>query len=172
MTSSDRSDSSTSPGNAATVPQQWQSYEEMAARSAREVMQDLDRLNELLRYDNSPQRDSEADRRNSGDRRADERREFVAEIVLLATSARTGEPDVSPFDFVRGQTQNLSASGVAFLTEQPLEGDSHIALLRHPDYSTPQWCFELTLFRSEQLADDQWEHGAVLRPLVPGVRRR
>jgi hypothetical protein len=172
MTSSNRPGSSTSQSSSTTVSQQWQSYEEMAARSAREVMQDLDRLNELLRYDNSPQRDSETDRRGLGDRRADERREFVTEIVLLATRAETGEPERGQFDFVRGQTQNLSGSGVAFATEQPLDGDSHIALLRHPDYLTPQWCFELTLFRSEQVADDQWEHGAVLRPLVPGVRRR
>jgi hypothetical protein len=172
MTSSNRPNASTSQSSLATVSQQWQSYEEMAARSAREVMQDLDRLNELLRCAGSSQDAAEADRRSRGDRRADERREFVTEIVLLQTGAGNAQPDGGPFDFVRGQTQNLSTSGVAFLTEQPLEGDSHIALLRHPDFSTPQWCFELTLFRSQQLADDQWEHGAVLRALVPGIRRR
>ena len=135
-------------------------------------MQDLDRLNELLRYDSSALDDSATDRRSSADRRADERREFVTEIVLLQADAENAESEGGQFDFVRGQTQNLSASGVAFVTEQPLDGDSHIALLRHPDFAAPQRCFELTLFRSEQVADDQWRHGAVLRPLVPGVRRR
>ena len=174
MTSSDLPDSSTSQGSSATASQQRQSYEESALRSAREVMQDLDRLNELLRYDSSALDDSATDRRSSADRRADERREFVTEIVLLQTETAKpeGEAENEPIEFIRGQTQNLSASGVGFVTEQPLDGDSHVALLRHPDYATPQWCFELTLFRSEQIADDQWEHGAVLRPLVPGVRRR
>jgi hypothetical protein len=172
MTSSDRSDPSTSHGRSATASQQWQSYEEMALRSAREVMQDLDRLNELLRYDSSSDVNSESDRRSREDRRADERREFVTEIVLLQTEAANEEPEGGQIDFVRGQTLNLSASGVAFQTEQSLDGDSHIALLRHPHYPRPQLCFELTLFRSQQVSDDQWEHGAVLRPLVPGLRRR
>lgn len=174
MTSSNRSEASTSPGSSATVSQQWQSYEEMAARSAREVMQDLDRLNELLRSDGSPHEDSETGRRSSEDRRSDERREFVTEVLLLQTETANPEDETESgqIEFIRGQTQNLSASGVAFVTEQPLDGDSHIALLRHPDYPTPQWCFELTLFRSEQLTDEQWKHGAVLRPLVPGARRR
>lgn len=170
--SSDRPDSSISQNSSATASQQRQSYEEMAARSAREVMQDLDRLNELLRCESSPLDDSATDRRSRRDRRADERREFITEIVLLQTEAANAETESGQISFVRGQTQDLSASGVAFVTEQPLDGDSHIALLRHPDFATPQWCFELTLFRSEQLADDQWKHGAVLRPLVPGVRRR
>ena len=169
--SSDRPDSSSSPNSSATASQQRQSYEEMAARSAREVMQDLDRLNELLRCDSSPLDDSGTDRRSRQDRRADERRELITEIVLLQTETSDADAEMGQIDFVRGRTQNLSARGVAFVTEQPLDGDSHIALLRHPDYHKPQFCFELTLFRSEQVADAQWKHGAVLRPLVPAVRR-
>jgi len=132
------------------------------------MLQDLDRLDELLSRANRSLGNAESDRDATGNRRRDERRNVLTEIVIVQPTAENTEHDRNAFAFVLGQTLNLSVSGVAFVTPGSLDGDSHLALLRHPDFPATQSCFELTLFRSRELADGQWEHGAVLRPLVPG----
>ncbi len=128
-----------------------------------QVLQNLDRLDELLSRVGSSSTDGvEAERRQV------ERRKVMTEIVVVPQAAETSGDNDTAFNFVEGQTLNLSTSGVAFVTSKALNGDSYLSLLRHPDYPSSPCCFELTLFRSRQLADGQWEHGAVLRPLVPG----
>jgi hypothetical protein len=168
MTSFDQPDSSTPENPSVVMPQQLDSREADAPRSRADVLQDLDRLDELLSRATRELDDTEAERSSGEDRRRDERRDVFTEIVIVQP-ATTGNREYSKgITLVQGQTLNLSASGVAFVTPKPLVDDSLVALLRHPDFPAPQCCFELTLFRSRELADGQWEHGAVLRPLVPG----
>ena len=128
-----------------------------------QVLQNLDRLDELLsRAGRSSSDCVEAERRQA------ERRNVMTEILVVQQDVDSSDDSDTAFNFVEGQTLNLSTSGVAFVTSEALNGDSYLALLRHPDYPSSPCCFELTLFRSRQLADGQWEHGALLRPLVPG----
>ncbi|MHC4878303.1 MAG: hypothetical protein ACYTGL_17775 [Planctomycetota bacterium] len=128
-----------------------------------QVLQNLDRLDELLSRAGSSSSEGV-----TAERRQVERRNVMTQIVVVQQAAETSGENDAEFNFVEGQTLNLSTSGVAFVTSRQLNGDSFLALLRHPDYQTTPCCFELTLFRSRQLADGQWEHGAVLRPLVSG----
>ena len=127
-----------------------------------QVLQNLDRLDELLSraVTSSPVG-------MTTERRQVERRSVMTKIIVIQQDAALSDQDASDFAFTEGLTLNVSNSGVAFVTAQALNGDSYLALLRHPDHPSTQCCFELTLFRSRQLADGQWEHGAVLRPLVP-----
>ncbi|MBI1313546.1 hypothetical protein GC176_19825 [bacterium] len=170
MTNSNRPDFSASQSVPAAAPLQSGLLDPTTARSASDVLQDLDRLDQLLTRANRSldQSEFESDRLSTEDRRRDERRNLLTEIVIVRLDSGNTDAGGGPIEFVRGQTLNLSVGGVAFVTEQPLIGDSHIALLRHPDFPVPRCCFELTLFRSQQLAGGRWEYGAVLRPLVPG----
>lgn len=173
MTSSDRPDFSNSQKRSTTSQQQLaDSAEQANVRSAPEVLQDLDRLDDLLARANRSLDDAAVEGRATEDRRRDERRNVFTEIVIVQSDSAGASTDSEAFDFMHGQTLNLSVSGVAFVTPKPLVGDSHVALLRHPDFPAPRCCFELMLFRSRQLTDGQWEHGAVLRPLVPGPATR
>lgn len=144
-----------------------------AVRGTPDVLSDLERLDQVLcRETDRPvlhelTREREALPGTSEDRRRQDRHPLVMPIAILQV-ADDERDDRLPCQLLHGQTLNLSPSGIAFVTPQPLTGDSVIAVFRHPDHgNVPAW-FALTVFRSRQVDAVQWEHGAVLRSLVPG----
>ena len=169
MTNSNPAENPTRLADAQKTPPQETATQPCDVRRPPEVLQDLDRLEAVLSQVDGASAETSgqnADEHKFVDRRRDERRTVCTEIVLVETARAGASPR---FSVLQGRTLNLSHSSVAFVTAERLASELAVAFLQHPDFPASQYCFELTLFRSRQLPDGQWEHGAVLRPMQSGV---
>jgi hypothetical protein len=112
------------------------------------------------------------------DRRADQRHPFLAEIVVVLPHAADSDEPFVAFRTIQGWTTDLSPRSVGFVLPEELQIESLLLLINHPDYSYPRCCFSARIFRHRQRSQEEWEYGAILRPMfdaesiVPSLFRR
>lgn len=131
--------------------------------AVRSVEAQRERLDQLLRQPECPvvSKDATFSSPPSGETRQDRRHPFLTEVaaVRLETAAER------QFRMVRGWSLNFTQTTIGFLLPEKLDDEQLLLLVDHPDFDFPHCVFSARPMRVDQVQDDQWEYGAILRPM-------